>query len=88
MKSISELKHDALSCLNEKWGISIGAILVFFAISMAWSLIPLIGSLAQLILTGALSVGRAHFFLRIYKSENVEIEDLFIDFKSKDKLVV
>ena len=33
MKSISELKNDALSSLNEKWGISIGAILVFFPIN-------------------------------------------------------
>ena len=88
MKSISELKNDALSSLNEKWGISIGAILVFFAISMALSLIPLIGSLAQLILTGALSVGLAHFFLKLSKSDNVDIEDLFIAFKSKDKFLV
>jgi uncharacterized membrane protein len=88
MKSISELKNDALSSLNEKWGISIGAILVFFAISMALSLIPIIGGLAQLILTGALSVGLAHFFLKLSKSENVDIEDLFIAFKSKDKFLV
>ena len=88
MKSISELKNEALSSLNEKWGISIGAILVFFAISMALSLIPLIGSLAQLILTGALSVGLAHFFLKLSKSDNVDIEDLFIAFKSKDKFLV
>ena len=84
-KRISKLKNEALSSLNEKWGISIGAALVFFAISMALSLIPVIGSLVQLILTGALSVGVAYFFLKLSKSENVDIEDLFIAFKSKDK---
>ena len=86
MKSISELKSDALSSLSENWGVSVGACLVFFIINLALGLVPLIGSLVQLILTGALSVGLSHFFLKISKSEKSEIEDLFVAFK-KDKFL-
>ena len=87
MKSISELKSDALSSLNENWGVSVGAFLVFFVINLALGLVPFIGSLVQLILTGALSVGLSHFFLKISKSEKSDIEDLFVAFKSKDKFL-
>ena len=87
MKSISELKSDALSSLSENWGVSVGACLVFFIINLALGLVPFIGSLVQLILTGALSVGLSHFFLKISKSEKSDIEDLFVAFKTKDKFL-
>ena len=72
-KSISELKSDALSSLSENWGVSVGACLVFFIINLALGLVPLIGSLVQLILTGALSVGFSHFFLKslIFKAISI-----------------
>ena len=84
MKSISELKSEALSSLNEKWGISIGCTLIFFVISIALSLIPYFGDIASILVSGALSLGLCNFFLLVSKSENVEIDDLFVAFKSKD----
>ena len=84
MKSISELKSEALSSLNEKWGISVGCTLIFFVIGIALSLIPYIGNIASILVSGALSVGLCNFFLLVSKSENVEIDDLFVAFKSKD----
>tara|TARA_B100000927_G_scaffold207584_1_gene168613 strand:+ start:37 stop:798 length:762 start_codon:yes stop_codon:yes gene_type:complete len=84
MKSISELKSEALSSLNEKWGISVGCTLIFFVISIALSLIPYIGDIASILVSGALSVGLCNFFLLVSKSENVEIDNLFVAFKSKD----
>ena len=84
MKSISELKSEALSSLNEKWGISVGCTLIFFVISIALSLIPYIGDITSILVSGALSVGLCNFFLLVSKSENVEIDNLFVAFKSKD----
>ena len=84
MKSISELKSEALSSLNEKWGISVGCTLLFFVISIALSLIPYLGDIASILVSGALSVGLCNFFLLVSKSENVEIDNLFVAFKSKD----
>jgi len=84
MKSISELKSEALSSLNEKWGISVGCTLIFFVISIALSLIPYIGDIASILVSGALSVGLCNFFLLVSKSENVEIDSLFVAFKSKE----
>ena len=84
MKSISELKSEALFSLNEKWGISVGCTLIFFVIGIALSLIPYIGNIASILVSGALSVGICNFFLLVSKSENVEIDDLFVAFKSKD----
>ena len=84
MKSISELKSEAFSSLNEKWGISVGCTLIFFVISIALSLIPYIGDIASILVSGALSVGLCNFFLLVSKSENVEIDSLFVAFKSKE----
>ena len=84
MKSNYELKSEALSSLNEKWGISVGCTLIFFVISIALSLIPYIGDIASILVSGALSVGLCNFFLLVSKSENVEIDNLFVAFKSKD----
>ena len=84
MKSISELKSEALLSLNDKWGISVGCTLIFFIIGIALGLIPYIGNIASTLVSGALSVGLCNFFLLVSKSENVEIDDLFVAFKSKD----
>ena len=84
MKSISELKSEALSSLNEKWGISVGCTLIFFVIGIALSLIPYIGNIASVLVSGALSVGLCNFFLLVSQSKSVELDDLFIAFKSKD----
>ena len=69
MKSISELKSEALLSLNDKWGISVGCTLIFFIIGIALGLIPYIGNIASILVSGALSVGLCNFFLLVSKSE-------------------
>ena len=86
MKSISELKSEALSSLNEKWGISVGCTLIFFVISIALSLIPYIGDIASILVSGALSVGLCNFFLLHIKCNQMEVLwGLKIIFDSGDK---
>ena len=88
MKNNILLRSEALASLNnDKWGISIGAFLIYMIITGAIGLIPVVGGLGQLVLAGPFLVGYYYFFLRISRDESVDIEDLFIAFKSKNQFL-
>ena len=82
------LRSEALASLNnDKWGISIGAFLIYVIVTSAVGLIPIIGSIGQLILAGPFLVGYYYFFLKVSRDDSVDIEDLFIAFKSKNQFL-
>ena len=88
MKNNILLRSEALASLNnDKWGISIGAFLIYLIITGAIGLIPVVGGLGQLVLTGPFLVGYFYFFLKVSREESVDIEDLFIAFKSKNQFL-
>ena len=88
MKNNILLRSEALASLNnDKWGISIGAFLIYMIITGAIGLIPVVGGLGQLVLTGPFLVGYFYFFLKVSRDESVDIEDLFIAFKSKNQFL-
>jgi len=88
MKNNILLRSEALASLNnDKWGISIGAFLIYLIITGAIGLIPVVGRLVQLVLTGPFLVGYFYFFLKVSREESVDIEDLFIAFKSKNQFL-
>lgn len=88
MKNNILFRSEALASLNnDKWGISIGAFLIYMIISGAIGLIPVVGGLGQLVLTGPFLVGYFYFFLKVSRDESVDIEDLFIAFKSKNQFL-
>ena len=88
MKNNILLRSEALASLNnDKWGISIGAFLIYMIITGAIGLIPVFGGLGQLVLTGPFLVGYFYFFLKVSREESVDIEDLFIAFKSKNQFL-
>ena len=88
MKNNILLKSEALASLNnDKWGISIGAFLIYMIITGAIGLIPVVGGLGQLVLTGPFLVGYFYFFLKVSRDDSVDIEDLFIAFKSKNQFL-
>ena len=84
MKSFTEIESIAKSCLSGKRGISYGLIFLNYVIAFAIGLIPFVGNIISFIVTGALSLGVCYFFLKILRSGEVEIDDLFVAFKSKD----
>ena len=53
----------------------------------AIGLIPVVGGLGQLVLTGPFLVGYFYFFLKVSRDDSVDIEDLFIAFKSKNQFL-
>ena len=88
MKNNILLRSEALASLNkDKWGISIGAFLIYIIVTSAVGLIPIVGGIGQLILAGPFLVGYYYFFLKISRDESVDIEDLFIAFKSKNQFL-
>ena len=88
MKNNILFRSEALASLNnDKWGISIGAFLIYVIVTSAVGLIPIIGGVGQLILAGPFLVGYYYFFLKVSRDESVDIEDLFIAFKSKNQFL-
>ena len=88
MKNNILLTSEALASLNnDKWGISIGAFLIYVIVTSAVGLIPIIGGVGQLILAGPFLVGYYYFFLKVSRDDSVDIEDLFIAFKSKNQFL-
>ena len=88
MKNNILLRSEALASLNnDKWGISIGAFLIYVIVTSAVGLIPIIGGIGQLILAGPFLVGYYYFFLKVSRNDSVDIEDLFIAFKSKNQFL-
>ena len=82
------LRSEALASLNnDKWGISIEAFLIYVIVTSAVGLIPIIGGIGQLILAGPFLVGYYYFFLKVSRDDSVDIEDLFIAFKSKNQFL-
>ena len=87
MISNTNIRSTAWNNLKPNIGIAVGAIILFFIVSIAMSSLPFIGFLLQIFLTGALYVGYCFFFLKITRNEKAEIEDLFMPFKSKKIMV-
>lgn len=80
MTSRSELKSQAKEALKGKWGFAIAIILITFGISLALNLIPLIGGLASLIISPAISYIPLQLFLKIARNEETRIEEFFGNF--------
>lgn len=88
MISNSQLRSEARTSLgNGKWGIAIGGFLIYFIITQAIGLIPIIGPIGNILLGGPFAVGLMYFYLKISRDEQVEIEDLFIAFKNKNQFL-
>ena len=87
MISNTNIRSTAWNNLKQDIGIAVGAIILFFIVSIAMSSLPFIGFILQIVFTGALYVGYCFFFLKIARNEKAEIEDLFMPFKSK-KIIV
>ena len=87
MLTNTNIRSKAWNNLKQDLGVAVGAIILFFIVSIAMGSLPFIGFLLQIFLTGALYVGYCFFFLKIARNEKAEIEDLFMAFKSK-KIII
>lgn len=81
MKNNSEIMSEARAALNGKWSFAIGTFFVMTLILIGASLIPIVGTILSLLITGPLVVGAAFVGLKVYKNEAAETNDLFFAFK-------
>ena len=76
-----KIKQEARNALEGHWTEAVVAYIVVGAISLCVQIIPRIGGLVVLFLSGALSVGFSRFCLNIIRSHEAKIEDVFWGFK-------
>ncbi|MGV8877562.1 MAG: DUF975 family protein [Sphingobacteriaceae bacterium] len=77
-----ELMRMARASLNGKWGLAIGTLLVYMAIAVVPQIIPIVGPIAVLIITGPLGLGLAYFSLSISRNQDAKLEQIFEGFNN------
>ena len=75
------LMVNAREALRGKWGLSIGTCVVYLLILIPIQLIPFIGFIASILISGPLAVGLAIFSLSISRKQNAEVGQLFKGFE-------
>ena len=81
MKTFNELKASAKTQIKGKIGILFAMFLIMFGVSIASSFVPVLGSIANLLVNAAFSLGGAWVFLRIAKGEAVSVGNIFYGFE-------
>jgi uncharacterized membrane protein len=76
------LMQMAKESLNGKWGLAIGTLVVYILISVALQLIPFVGPIASLIISGPFALGLAYFSLSISRNQNPKLENIFQGFNN------
>ena len=74
------LRGMARESLKGKWGLAIGGYVLFMIISMVVNFIPVVGSIASLIITGPLTLGLAIFSLSISRNQEAKVGQIFDGF--------
>lgn len=83
-----ELIQRTKTSLQNNWGPAAGIYLLYFIISYAVASIPLIGSIAPLIISGPFSLGICLFFLTLVRKSEAKINQLFDGFKTFETSMV
>ena len=78
----AELMAQARSLLSGRWGLPIGFSLLLWLLGMAAGMVPYIGGIAQLILTGPLQLGGVIFYLTFARGGAAELGMMFAGFKA------
>jgi uncharacterized membrane protein len=74
------LMREARESLKGKWGLAVGTFFILLLISVALQMVPIIGAIGSLIITGPFSVGIALFSLSISRNEDPRMEQIFQGF--------
>jgi len=80
LKSNVEIMENARECLKGRWQLAISAGLIYFVCAILVSGIPKIGSLINLFISGAFTLGVSQFFLRYSQKENPDLGIIFDGF--------
>jgi len=76
-----DIMAAARQSLQGRWGLAIGTYLVYAIIVVAVSYIPVMGSLASLIISGPMVLGLCIFFLSLSRQGDPALEQIFQGFE-------
>jgi len=76
------LMQMARESLKGKWGLAIGTLVVYIIISVALQIIPYVGPIASLIISGPFALGLSYFSLSISRNQNAKLEQIFQGFNN------
>ena len=77
-----DFRAKAWAACKGNWGVAILSIIIVGIISGICGVIPAVGSLITLVITGPLMLGLVVVFSKLIKGEKAEIVDLFDGFKN------
>lgn len=76
------LMARARECLRGKWGLAIGAFVVFVAVAGFAQIIPFVGGIVSLLVSGPMTLGWAVFALVLARNGNARLEIIFDGFQT------
>lgn len=76
------LMQMARESLKGKWGLAIGTFVVYLLISVVLQIIPIVGLIASLIISGPFALGWAVFGLSISRNQDAKLEQIFQGFNN------
>ena len=80
MKTFSALKALAKEQISGKIGTLLVMFLIVFGISLASNIIPVLGSIANIVVTSAFTLGGAWVYLKLARGEGISFGDIFYGF--------
>lgn len=78
----SIIMQQARESLKDKWGLAILTFLLFMLIAGGLQVIPIIGGLGSLVISGPFAVGLAIFTLSISRNQEAKLEQIFEGFNN------
>lgn len=81
MTANRDLMAQARASLSGKWGLAVVTIIVFQVIQVAIQMIPSVGSIGGLIITGPMNVGLAIFALTLSRGQDARLPQIFDGFQ-------
>jgi uncharacterized membrane protein len=76
-----DLMAQARTALQGQWGLAVGTCVVFGAVAILAAIIPLAGSIISFLISGALTLGLAIFFLALARGQEARLPMIFDGFQ-------
>jgi uncharacterized membrane protein len=78
----SQLLSQAKHSLSSKWGLAVATFVVYMILSVTLQLIPTIGIVIGLVVSGPLALGLCIFSLNVSRGKEARLEHIFDGFKN------
>lgn len=81
LQSNSDLRYKARQVLTGNWWPCVGLTVVYLVISFVLSLIPVVGGVASLLITGPVQLGFVIFYMALIRTEETDFNRFFEGFQ-------